>query len=404
MRTFALTLGLGFCLLLLSGVASANDRAGGQLTLVAVGDWPALALRPFAPGFNSPVHITHAHDDSGRLFIVEQPGIVRIVKNGVLLPAPFLDIHDRVSCCGEQGLLSLAFPPDFPGKGYLYVNYTDGSGDTIVARMRVRPDNLNQVDPASEQVVLRVAQPYGNHNGGQIAFSPRDGYLYIGMGDGGDAGDPHNYGQSPATLLGKMLRIDVESGVEPYAIPATNPFTATADYRGEIWALGLRNPWRFAFDRLSGDLFVGDVGQYAWEEINYQPAGSPGGENYGWRLTEGNHCFQPPNCDPAGLTGPVAEYDHSLGCAVTGGHVYGGDHYQRMRGVYFYADYCSGRIWGLRRQSGAWSNQVLLDAPFPISAFGEDQAGELYVADYRNGIVYELTESHRLWLPVWVHF
>ncbi len=400
MRKLALRAVLCLVLLLGSGFTVSGSppvSPGPQTTL-----WPELALKPFASGFHSPVHLTHAADDSGRLFVVEQPGVVRIVKNGILLPEPFLDIQTRVGCCGEQGLLSLAFPPGFADKKYFYVNYTDLAGDTVIARFHIRPDNLNRADPTSEEILLSVAQPYANHNGGQIAFGPTDDYLYIGMGDGGDGGDPHDYGQSPGVLLGKLLRIDVEGGVAPYGLPPTNPFTATAGYRGEIWALGLRNPWRFSFDRLTGDLYLGDVGQYEWEEIDFQAANSAGGENYGWRLTEGNHCFLPPDCDPAGLTPPVAEYDHSLGCAVSGGHIYRGEQYPRLEGVYFFADYCSGRIWGLRRQDGDWQSHLLLDAPFPISGFGEDQAGEIYLAGYRNGAIYHLTELHRLWLPVWL--
>lgn len=390
-----------FCLVLMlgSGFAAASSRPLPAAGAVA---WPEPALKPFASGFQSPVHITHAADNSGRVFVVEQAGVVRIVKNGVPLPGPFLDIHERVGCCDEQGLLSLAFPPGFAGKKYLYVNYTNLAGDTVIARFRLRPNNLNQADPGSEEIILTIAQPYGNHNGGQIAFGPNDGYLYIGMGDGGDGGDPHNYGQSADVLLGKLLRIDVEGGDEGYAIPPSNPFTATHGYRGEIWALGLRNPWRFSFDRANGELYLGDVGQYEWEEIDFQPADSAGGENYGWRLTEGNHCFLPANCNPAGLTPPVFEYDHNLGCSVTGGHVYRGGQYRRMEGVYFFADYCSGRIWGLRREGGGWQSRLLLDAPFPISSFGEDETGEIYLTDYRNGVIYRLAERNQLWLPVWL--
>lgn len=402
MKRLTLAIGCFLCAALAFSFATTQVRAFRPSPPdPSASDWPALTLRLVASGFQYPVHITHAGDNTGRLFIVEQGGSVRIIKNGVLLPGTFLDIHERTSCCGERGLLSLAFPAGFATKQYFYVNYTDLVGDTVVARYHVRPDNLNQADVTSEQIILTVAQPYSNHNGGQIAFSPHDGYLYIGMGDGGDSGDPHNNGQTPDVLLGKLLRIDVEGGVEPYGIPSTNPFTATAGYRGEIWALGLRNPWRFSFDRLSGDLFLGDVGQNTWEEIDYQSAGSSGGENYGWRLTEGNHCFQPSNCDPAGLVAPVAEYDHSLGCAITGGYLYRGAEYAQMQGVYFFADYCSGRLWGLRRQAEVWQSLLLLDAPFPISAFGENQVGELFVADYRNGAIYHVTEVYKLWLPTW---
>lgn len=400
MRKLALAVAFSFVLLLTAGVATARDP---RLTDAAPAtDWPHLALRRFASDLYRPLHITHANDNTGRLFVVEQEGAVRIIKNGVLLPEPFLDIQERVGCCGEQGLLSIAFPPDFVNKQHFYVNYTDRIGDTTIARFHVRPENVNRADAESEEIILTVAQPYSNHNGGQIAFSPTDGMLYIGMGDGGSGGDPHNYGQSPGTLLGKLLRIDVEAGADPYAIPPGNPFSATTDFRGEVWALGLRNPWRFSFDRLTGDLYLGDVGQSVWEEIDYQPASSKGGENYGWRLTEGSHCFEPLDCDPTGLVAPVAEYDHSLGCAVTGGYVYRGDQHRQMQGVYFFADYCSGRIWGLRRQDEVWQTLLLFDAPFPIASFGEDQAGEIYVTDFPNGVIYWLTELHRLWAPIWV--
>ncbi len=363
--------------------------------------WPDLRLVRVAIGFSRPVQIVHAGDGSGRLFLVEQAGRIRILRDGTLSVAPFLDISSRVSCCGERGLLGLAFPPHYDAKGRFYVNYTDTAGNTVIARYRVG-ENPDVADPASEQIVLYVKQPYDNHNGGQLAFGPRDGYLYIGMGDGGSAGDPQNRAQNPGELLGKLLRIDVESGIAPYEIPASNPFTQTIGYQPEIWALGLRNPWRFSFDRQTGDLYIGDVGQGAYEEVNYQPAASHGGENYGWHIMEGQHCYNAPTCNPEGLTLPVAEYDHSLGCAVTGGAVYRGVRDPAMRGVYFYGDYCSGRIWGMRRLGGAWDHTLLADTPHSISCFGEDEAGALYLADYRTGGLYEITDARadRLYLPI----
>ena len=223
--------------------------------------------------------------------MVEQGGRIRIIRNGVLEATPFLDITGRVSCCSERGLLSVAFPPGYAAKGHFYVNYTNKAGNTVVARYRLTT-NPDVADPGSEQVVLTVPQPYANHNGGQLAFGPNDGYLYIGMGDGGSGGDPENRAQNPAELLGKLLRINVETGnPNTYTIPASNPFTQTAGYRPEIWALGLRNPWRFAFDRLTHDLYIADVGQDAYEEVDFQPAASTGGENYGWRIMEGLHCY-----------------------------------------------------------------------------------------------------------------
>ncbi len=368
-------------------------------------DWPRLRLDLFATGLSQPVDMTHTGDGSGRLFVVERAGRVRIIKNGILLPDAFLDIRPLVGSDNlEQGLLGIAFPPGFAEKQHFYLDYTDLRGDTIVARYRVLPTNLNRADPNSAEIILTIAQPFPNHNGGQIAFGPGDGFLYIGMGDGGAGGDPFDNGQNPNTLLGKILRIDVETGVSPYAIPITNPYTVTAGYRGEIWAMGLRNPWRFSFDRLTGDLYIGDVGQNLWEEIDFQAADSAGGENYGWRRMEGRHCYNPHDCDPIGLVLPISEYEHSQGCAVTGGRVYRGEEQPRLRGIYFYADYCSGRLWGLRRGEIAgdlaWQNQLLFIAPFPIAAFGEDQAGNLYIANFRNGALYRLVDSFAVWLPL----
>lgn len=353
--------------------------------------WPELVLTPYLSALQNPVHLTHAGDGSGRVFIVEQPGRIRIARDGVLSPTPFLDIADRVACCGEQGLLSVAFPPGYATKGHFYVDYTDRTGTTIVARYHLG-ENLDAADPASEEVVLTIAQPFANHNGGQLAFGPLDGYLYIGMGDGGSGGDPQNHAQNPASLLGKILRIDVQAGVQPYGVPSTNPYTQTAGYRAEIWALGLRNPWRFSFDQETGDLYIGDVGQGQYEEIDLQPASSSGGENYGWRIMEGAHCYSSQNCDQTGLVLPIAEYDHSQGCSVTGGVVYRGETYPPMQGVYFYGDYCSGRIWGLRQRGGQWQTLELLDTAHQISSFGEDEAGNVYVVDYR-GDVYLLADT-----------
>jgi len=354
--------------------------------------WPQIALLPLVSGVSQPVHVTNAGDGSGRIFVVEQGGRIRIIRNGVLEATPFLDIAGRVGCCGERGLLSVAFPPGYATKGRFYVNYTNKSGNTVVARYRLTT-NPDVADPGSEQVVLTVSQPYSNHNGGQLAFGPNDGYLYIGMGDGGSGGDPENRAQNPAELLGKLLRIDVESGGNPYLVPATNPFVQTTGYRGEIWALGLRNPWRFAFDRLNGDLYIADVGQAEYEEVNYQPGASAGGQNYGWRIMEGSHCYNPANCNPSGLTLPVVEYSHAEGCSITGGVAYRGTQFDRMQGIYFYADYCNGKIWGLRSAAASWSARLLLDTPFSITTFGEDEAGEIYVADFSGGEIYRIVDQ-----------
>jgi glucose/arabinose dehydrogenase len=353
-------------------------------------EWPQISLVKRFSGLSQPVHITHAGDGSGWIFIVEQAGRIRVASGGALRSTPFLDIGSRISCCGEQGLLSVAFPPGFGSKRYFYVDYTDTTGNTVISRFRLGADP-DVADPSSEQIVLTIQQPYANHNGGQLAFGP-DGYLYVGMGDGGSGGDPQNNGQNPASLLGKILRIDVESGASPYAVPASNPFVAPAGYRPEIWALGLRNPWRFSFDRRTGDLYIADVGQNLYEEVDFQPVGDPGGENYGWRIMEGAHCYNPNPCDRTGLVQPVFEYDHSQGCSVTGGFVYRGALYPRMQGVYFFSDYCSRRIWGLRREGSSWQSTLLLTSPYAVTTFGEDEAGSLYLADYSRGDVYQFAD------------
>jgi glucose/arabinose dehydrogenase len=343
-------------------------------------------------GFDRPVGIAHAGDGSGRLFIVERGGAVWVARGATVLDEPFLDISDRIEASGgEQGLLGLAFPPGYEAKGHFYVNYTRaGDGATTVARYSVTADQ-DLADPASEEVILTVEQPFSNHNGGHLAFGP-DGYLYIGLGDGGSGGDPLGNGQSTGTLLGKVLRIDVESGEAPYVIPADNPFVGVPGAREEIWALGLRNPWRFSFDRGTGDLYIGDVGQSSYEEADYQAAASLGGENYGWNIMEGAHCFGRDECDRAGLTPPVAEYAHDgVDCSVTGGYVYRGEDGTGLTGIYFFGDFCSGRIRGLRPDGASWESTVLLDSGLLISTFGEDESGELYLADYSGGGIYRVT-------------
>jgi uncharacterized repeat protein (TIGR01451 family) len=347
-------------------------------------------------GLQNPVQVTHAGDNSGRLFVVEQPGRLRVVADGALLPTPLLDLTQRVTFGGERGLLGLAFHPSYETNGYFYVNYTRaGDGATVIARYRVSTGNPNLADAGSEQVLLTVAQPYTNHNGGQLLFSPRDGYLYIGMGDGGSGGDPLNNAQNPATLLGAMLRLDVDRGV-PYAVPADNPYVGIAG-RDEIWAIGLRNPWRFSFDRAAHDLYIGDVGQNLWEEIDYQRAGTPGGINYGWRCKEGTHDYNMTGaCLTAALTDPIAEYSHTEGRSVTGGFVYRGSSYPALAGRYFYADFVEGKIWSTVKTGSnpdSWSPPELeLDTGLAISAFGEDEEGELYVVDWAGGTVRRLAD------------
>jgi glucose/arabinose dehydrogenase len=342
---------------------------------------------PIVGGLNLPVAMTNAGDGSGRLFVLERAGLVRVVREGQLDPTPFLDIRDRVgSSESEQGLLGIVFHPDFPENGYFYVNYTDYQGNTVIARFQASPD-LNQASPASELRLLQVGQPFPNHNGGGLAFGP-DGMLYVALGDGGAAGDPLGNAQSLDTFLGKLLRLDVSSG-EPYEIPGDNPFVNGGGLL-EIWAYGLRNPWRIAFDRLIGDLFIGDVGQGTYEEIDFQPAGTPGGRNYGWDYMEGFHSFAGSPPAAATLTEPVAEYSHNLGCSVTGGEVYRGPGLPDWQGIYFYGDYCSGRVWGLLRGSdGVWQNQLLFQIGQRITSFGVDETGELYLVGY-NGQIFRL--------------
>ena len=359
--------------------------------------WPTISLNQVVGGLIQPTSITHAGDNSARIFVTEQPGRIRIIKNDALQTTPFLDITGRIGSGGERGLLSVAFPPGYGSvKNHFYVYYTNPVGTLVIARYRPTA-NPDAADPGSEEIILTIDHPtFGNHNGGQLQFGP-DGYLYIGTGDGGGGGDPFRNGQNPAALLGKLLRIDVESAVTPstYSIPATNPYVTTPGYRGEIWALGLRNPWRFSFDRQTNDLYLGDVGQNLWEEVDFQPANSAGGENYGWNILEGLHCFDPAiGCImPPRYSPPVTEYDHSSDCSVTGGYVYRGPGHPAMQGIYFYGDICSGKIRGLQRLNGTWSSTLLQTAPFAISTFGEDQAGNLYVADYGGGGIHQITSQ-----------
>ena len=342
---------------------------------------------PYVQGLDQPVGLVNAGDGSGRLFILEQAGRIRVVQNGNPSPDPFLDITSKVSCCGERGLLGLAFHPDYQQNGEFYINYTDLNGNTVIARYHVSGDDPNRADPESEEVLLHVDQPYPNHNGGETVFGP-DGYLYLGLGDGGSAGDPQGHAQSLDTLLGKILRIDVNGG-DPYAIPPDNPF-ADGGGKPEIWAYGLRNPWRFSFDRATGDVYIGDVGQASWEEIDYLPAGSPGGTNFGWNYREGKHPYE--GTPPAGLdlTDPAAEYGHDQGCSVTGGVVYRGENLTDWQGIYLFGDYCSGLVWGLMKGGdGAWTDQVLFQTGAQITSFGEDESGEVYLTDH-SGTVYRL--------------
>lgn len=351
-----------------------------------------LDLEPLAQGLAAPVFVAHAGDGSGRLFIVEKPGTIRILDDSGARSVPFLDIRDRVGSSGsEQGLLGLAFAPDYANSGHFFVNYTERGGRTAVARFAVTGDP-NRADPGSEFRILTLDQPAANHNGGMLLFGP-DGYLWVGTGDGGAANDRFGNGQNPSTLLGKMLRLDVTSDTgAPYQVPADNPWVQAdwngRDMRDEVWAVGLRNPWRYSFDRATGDLWIADVGQNLYEEVHYVPAGSPGGLNFGWPIMEGTHCFpETAACERAGLEIPVVDYAHAgNGCSITGGYVYRGSASPALAGVYLYGDYCSGKIWGLAREGNGWRSALLLESGLNISSFGEDEAGELYVVDLRGGV------------------
>lgn len=347
----------------------------------------------YVQGLNSPVNVVPAPDQSGRLFVLEQAGIIRVIQDGQVLPEAFLDIRDRVgSQANEQGLLGLAFHPRYLENGQFFVNYTDRDGNTVIARYQVNdPLNSKVADPSSEQGLLYILQPFGNHNGGQIVFGP-DGFLYIGMGDGGSAGDPEDNAQNPQTLLGKMLRIDVDRG-QPYAIPADNPYADGVAGLPEIYLSGVRNPWKFTFDAANGDLYIADVGQNQWEEVNYLPVGTASGANLGWDYREGPFPYE--DEPPAGeqLVDPVAWYDHSQGCSVTGGVVARGTALPEFQGVYLYADYCTGFVWGLLRLSdGSFQNAQLFQVQGQSVAFAEGPQGEIYLLD-RGGTLYELVRK-----------
>ena len=353
--------------------------------------WAEVGLAQFTSGLDSPVDITHAGDGTGRIFVVEKPGRIKIVRDGKVEAESFLDIEQRVRSSGsEQGLLGLTFHPEFSGNGRFFVNYTDLDGDTVVSEFGLT-DNPDRADPGSERVLIKIDQPATNHNGGQVKFGP-DGYLYIGMGDGGSAGDPEGNAQNLDVLLGKMLRLDVD-GEKPYAIPADNPFKDRDGARPEIWAYGLRNPWRFSFDSETGDMYIGDVGQNLWEEIDFQPHSSGGGENYGWDYTEGSHEFEMPRgYDTSGITFPVFEYGRDDGCSVTGGYVYRGEEFPALAGTYLFADFCTGKLWGLRKKDGGdWEWSMLKDTDIQPSSFGEGPDGSVYILDFPKGRVFKIT-------------
>ena len=354
-------------------------------------DQLSIGLELVTGGLDAPDGIANAGDGSNRIFVLEQPGRIRVVAaDGTLIEAPFLDITDRVgSSSTEQGLLGLAFHPDYANNGRFFVNYTNLDGHTVISEFAVTGEP-NIADPASETLIIFVEQPAGNHNGGHLAFGP-DGYLWIGLGDGGGAGDRFQNAQNPGTLLGSMLRIDVDSA-DPYGVPAGNPFIDDPNARNEVWAIGLRNPWRYTFDRQTGDLYIADVGQGQREEISFAAADSSGGENYGWPIIEGTVCYETDPCSADGLVQPIAEYDHSGGnCAVTGGYVYRGTHSPGLWGTYVYADYCSGNFWGLRVTDAGVESQLFFQRSGALFAsFGEDEQGEIYVVSQDTDSLYRI--------------
>lgn len=351
-----------------------------------------VTLTPFVENLTRPLYITAAPGGDA-LYIVEQGGLIQRVEATGGTPSVFLDIQDLVSAdargngYSERGLLGLAFHPDFAENGQFFVNYTDTRGNSVVARYTLSADDPTVADPASAQIILTQEQPFENHNGGHMAFGP-DGYLYIGFGDGGSAFDPLKNGQNLQTLLGKILRIDVNTD-QGYLIPQDNPFVS-GDGLPEIWAYGVRNPWRFSFDRATGDLYIGEVGQNKWEEIDFQPADSKGGENYGWSGYEGNHRLQPDQVADNAVM-PIVEYAHGAdGCSVTGGYVYRGEAIPALQGAYLYSDYCTGRVWiAYRDTTDTWQSQVFLDTGYQVSSFGEDANGELFIINY-VGTIYRI--------------
>lgn len=355
---------------------------------VSVINAQTIVLQPFASGFNAPVAMAHAGDE--RMFVVQQGGLIRIVApDGSIAATPFLNISSLVVSGGERGLLGLAFHPQYETNGYFYVNYTrSGDGATVIARYTRSASNPDLADNASAQILMVIPQPFSNHNGGSLAFGP-DGYLYIGTGDGGSGGDPGNRSQNINDNLGKMLRIDVD-GAAPYTNPATNPFVGVAG-NDEIWATGLRNPWKFSFDTLTGDLWIADVGQNALEEINRVLFPLPAGLNFGWRCYEGNQVYNNSGCPPASaLEMPFAQYNHSGGrCSITGGYVYRGATYPNFTGLYFFADFCSGQI-GTVDQTGTMTFASGLPSG-SVMTFGQDASGELYVQ--KGTAIYKITDA-----------
>ncbi len=412
-----LLLKLIICAILITPLACSTEDDGGG------GGTPEIVFTPVVGGILLPTGLTNAGDGSGRLFVTEKGGRVKIVKNGALIPQPFLDISRRVlTAHSESGLLDITFPPGYASKGYFYVNYVNRRNQTVISRFNVsgNPDIAN---PSSERILLVISRTHTNHYGGQMEFGP-DGYLYIGVGDGslsGNINDPNLVAQNKGSLLGKILRINVEPNIPGYTIPGNNPFVGEAGSRGEIWAYGLRNPWRFSFDRATGGLFIGDVMYDGPEAVYHQPAGSPGGQNYGWSILEGSECAKPElDCGQGGFTNPVFEYGHDQGEAVIGGYVYRGPGNCRMQGKYIFGDFI-GKIWAMSGGDGGWSAELLRDIGddgpgaasrdldevsdteehhenYLISSFGEGENGELYIVIFDImqggvGAIYQISDN-----------
>jgi glucose/arabinose dehydrogenase len=369
--------------------ASGCASEGGSVAGPPAGTVP-VGLEQVASGLDFPLYLTAPPGDSARLFVVQKGGAIRVIDHGALFPDPFLDLSAKVSTGGEQGLLGLAFAPDYDSSGRFVVHYTDANGNTRVSLFRVSTDP-SRADPASETLLFAATQPFSNHNGGQILFGP-DGYLYLGLGDGGSAGDPQGRGQDLGEPLGSILRLSIAAA--PATAPADNPFVGRTGARPEIWNYGLRNPWRFSFDRTTGDLYIADVGQSAWEEVDVSTAAAGAGKgiNFGWNIMEGNHCYQASSCDRAGLAPAVLEYDHGQGCSISGGYVYRGAAIPALQGHYFYADYCQGWVRSFRYADGGVSDEADWPTLRPggsVPSFGEDAAGELYVVS-AEGTVWKI--------------
>lgn len=354
----------------------------------------ALSTELVVDGLINPVQLVDPNDGSGRMFIVQQPGQIVILRDGAVAPEPFLDIGDKVSGSSEQGLLSMAPHPQFAENGTFFIFYTDLDGNEQIERWQVDGEHPDHGDPGAVQTILNVEDPYPNHNGGLLLFGP-DGYLYIGLGDGGSGGDPEGHGQDLNTLLGSILRIDVDSTTDdlPYGIPADNPFVGQDGARGEIWAYGLRNPWRFSFDRETGDLLIADVGQNAIEEASIAPAGEAG-LNFGWNILEGPECYEEDDCDSSGTVLPFFWYaQEDGGCSITGGYVYRGEAMPELNGAYLVGDYCSGLVWAVAiAEDGTATQSEPVESGLSLSSFAEDAAGELYLIDL-TGAIYKIVPS-----------